>query len=937
TGKSQTIANIIAECIARGKTVLFVSEKMAALEVVYKRLKEVGLDDFCLELHSHKANKREVVRELSRCLEHRLSYGTLQLPTDTDFKKMKRLRGRLNGYVESLHQRRQPLGRSVYEVLGELSKLKRFPFVPIGLSKPEDLKPEELVELEDLATRLKGVWRIVEEDSPWTRYKGSSYTARDRLEILHLLDNLKSMIDSLESELNQYLSQLGLDVERPTLNQVKRLMEFGDLLEKCPKLEPGWVTNPSVDQLIFEAVQQLESRIAERYAEGIYSLDVERLVRLFEGPYRSRWRWLRLGFYRDRGRIASMCREKRLPEDVLSDLLDIQVVKEFREKHGRPEKAPVKFAGLSNRELREKFGSRFTGHNTDWRAIIFDLQWAKRIQKEVKDLFSLPMVSKQIEDIVCGFTDTPSRERLKTLHEKVLRLLEQLEKVFETEPAYGGQRLSELDLRTISERVKLLRERIDDIPLCLRLREIKREFSERGLKGFFDQLIQLRPSSSELIFILRKAVYREWIEAVSNMDSNLREFQREVHEEWIKEFRHLDEKLIKLSPNRVIRYADRRKPPRAEIEAKEAEVNVLRREASKKRRLMPIRELFRKIPNLLFLLKPCLFMSPVSVSRFLSPDMKFDLVIFDEASQTFPWDAIGAIYRGRTIVVAGDDKQLPPTSFFQRTLFEERDWEELSEHEVEVFDSILEECKGIGLPVKMLRWHYRSRHEDLIAFSNHRFYNGSLITFPSAFQKHKELGVKFVYVEDGVYYRGASQTNPKEAEVVAKLVFDHFKRYRDRKSLGVVTFSIAQMEAVEDAIERRLKEQPEFERFLKEDRLHGFFVKNLENVQGDERDVIIISIGYGRDPTGRMTMQFGPLNKPGGERRLNVAITRAREKVILVSSIKASDIDLKATKAAGVLNLYLYLKYAEEGPDTLNLSIPRAGEYESPLEEDVAG
>ena len=255
----------------------------------------------------------------------------------------------------------------------------------------------------------------------------------------------------------------------------------------------------------------------------------------------------------------------------------------------------------------------------------------------------------------------------------------------------------------------------------------------------------------------------------------------------------------------VIDAANGRKPQDILIQAADTEASILSKEAAKKRRLMPIRTLMQKIPNLLVKLKPCLLMSPISVSQFLPPEMKFDLVLFDEASQLVPEDAIGAIYRGKTIVVAGDNKQLPPTSFFQKNLLDDTDWDELSDEDIEVFDSILDECLGIGLPVKTLKWHYRSRHEGLIAFSNQRFYDGAMITFPAAKAETDSLGVKLVHVPDGVYDRGGKRDNPIEAEKVADLVFEHFKNY-PKKTLGVVTFSIAQMDAVEEAIDRRLKD-----------------------------------------------------------------------------------------------------------------------------------
>ncbi len=285
-------------------------------------------------------------------------------------------------------------------------------------------------------------------------------------------------------------------------------------------------------------------------------------------------------------------------------------------------------------------------------------------------------------------------------------------------------------------------------------------------------------------------------------------------------------------------------------------------------------------------------------------------------------------------MIAGDNKQLPPTLFFQKNLLDDPGWDELTDEDIEVFDSILDECLGIGLPVKTLNWHYRSKHEGLIAFSNNRFYDDTLITFPAAEAETDSLGVKIVHVADGIYDRGGKRDNPKEAEKVADLVFEHFKNY-PKKTLGVVTFSIAQMNAVEEAIDRRLKEQPEFDNFFKEDRLEGFFVKNLENVQGDERDVIFFSVGYGYDAKGQLAMNFGPLNKPGGERRLNVAVTRAREKVMLITSIRGSDIN-PDTQALGVQTLRTYLDYAENGMASLKTGKRRPLGFESALDEDVA-
>ncbi len=583
-------------------------------------------------------------------------------------------------------------------------------------------------------------------------------------------------------------------------------------------------------------------------------------------------------------------------------------------------------------QLQAKFGARFNGLETDWQDILTVLEWAKKVQTAFLDI---PVPQAFATIAVRGPKAAPSNTELNQQRNAALKALADFEARFETEMKYQNQRLKDLEITVIGERIKALRDRVDDLQVWIDFKDIKNRFALRGLDPFFSRLAEQRVPAADLVDVFRRGVYQEWINNLYNEDQKLGRFRRENHEQLIADFRELDQDLIHLTSSMVIEQANSRKPQDILVQAADSEANILLKEAAKKRQLMPIRTLLQKIPNLLVKLKPCLLMSPITVSQFLPPESnKFDLVLFDEASQIVPEDAIGSIYRGKTLVVAGDNKQLPPTSFFQKNLIDNVDWDELSDEDVEVFDSILDECLGIGLPVKTLKWHYRSRHEDLIAFSNHRFYDDSLITFPAAKAQTDSLGVKLVYVPDGVYDRGGKRNNPAEAEKVADLVFEHFRLY-PKKTLGVVTFSIAQMETVEDAIDRRLNEQPDFEQFFKEDRLEGFFVKNLENVQGDERDVIFFSVGYGFDQQKQMTMNFGPLNKPGGERRLNVAVTRAREKVVLITSIKAADIDAE-TKAVGVQTLRYYLDYAEHGPKTLEPVKPKEGEFDSALDEDVA-
>jgi len=581
-------------------------------------------------------------------------------------------------------------------------------------------------------------------------------------------------------------------------------------------------------------------------------------------------------------------------------------------------------------ELQTMFGRRSTGPTTDWDAILRSIEWMKRLRRLLRD--GIPPAL--MESVSEGGPPLPPDPEVGSKLERLYEALDVVDSRFEAPLWTEARQL--LRLYDIWRRFGELRSRVDELQTWIDFKDLEERLGEAGLGGFLTSLMRQSFDRAELLDIFNKSMYQGLADLIFEEDLPLKEFRGQDHEQLIADFQELDRRLILLSSYRVIEIANEQKPQGVFVQAPDSEITILQREAVKKRRHMPLRHLFDRIPNLLRRLKPCLLMSPISVSQFLIPGrLHFDLVVFDEASQIYSEDAVGAVYRGDQLIVAGDNKQLPPTHFFQHSLDEDFDWDESTEYEFDVFDSVLDECMAIGLPVNMLRWHYRSKHDSLINFSNERFYDRRLVLFPAARKRDEALGLKFVHVPDGVYDRGGARNNPREAEVVADLVFDHFSKHPE-KTLGVVTFSISQMNTVQDAVERRLTERPDFQRFFVEDRLHGFFVKNLENVQGDERDVMIFSVGYGYDGDGRITMNFGPLNKPGGERRLNVAITRAREKVILVSSIKASDINLNATKAPGAQNLCHYLRYAEKGAEALGFEEVPIGEFGSPLEGDVA-
>lgn len=337
--------------------------------------------------------------------------------------------------------------------------------------------------------------------------------------------------------------------------------------------------------------------------------------------------------------------------------------------------------------------------------------------------------------------------------------------------------------------------------------------------------------------------------------------------------------------------------------AQSSELGILQRCIRSGGRGTSIRTLFDQISNLLPRLCPCMLMSPISAAQYLDPKCEpFDIVVFDEASQLPTCKAVGVLARGKDAVIVGDPKQMPPTSFFASNTVDEDNLE------AEDLESILDDCLAMNMPQSHLLWHYRSRHESLIAFSNSRFYENKLLTFPSV--NDRESKVRLIHI-DGIFDRGKTRTNKAEAQAV---VDEIQRRYHDpelsKQSIGIVTFNISQQHLIDDLLMESYANDPELEKwaFSTDEPL---FIKNLENVQGDERDVILFAIGFGPDENGKIYMNFGPLNRDAGWRRLNVAVSRARCEMIVFSAMRADQLDLNRTKAEGVAALRSFLEYAE--------------------------
>jgi len=426
---------------------------------------------------------------------------------------------------------------------------------------------------------------------------------------------------------------------------------------------------------------------------------------------------------------------------------------------------------------------------------------------------------------------------------------------------------------------------------------------------------------------------RWWLAEAVDEDEVLKRFVSAEHERRISDFRALDEEFTKVT-RQWIRAKLCAGLPSAENLQRNSEWGVLRREITKKRMHLPLRQLLEEIPSVVLRLTPCLLMSPLSIAQYLSADASsFDIVIFDEASQIPVWDAVGAMARGKQVVMVGDPKQLPPTNFFDRAEASDGDSEDVEGD----LESILDECLGASLPTRNLSWHYRSRHESLIAFSNHRYYGGGLVTFPSPVTEDSAVSFHFIKKQ---YEKDGARINQPEAralvtDLVARLKSPGFRQ--SGLTIGVVTFNSEQQGLIEDLLDAERRKDPSLESFFSEVELEPVFVKNLESVQGDERDIMYFSITYGPDMSGAMSMNFGPLNRDGGERRLNVAVTRARHELRVFSSLRGEQMDLSRTKAIGVRDLKHFLEFAERGSRALaEAHHGSQGDLDSPFEAAVA-
>jgi len=932
TGKSQTIANMIANCLAVGKTVLFVAEKTAALDVVYRRLREHGLGDHCLELHSSKADRKSFLGQLKK------SWESPRRLDDSEWiqinERLRLRRDQLNTYVEAMHRRHRN-GLTPYHALG-VALLGRDRHAPLITFPAVDCHDEaSRLQLEELAAELGRVYRSVERRPVLTLVDIADWSSDWQERLIAQARRLYESLHGLEKAHLAFQSRLGLAPRSATsIADLQPLLLLARTLCETAGTDCSIAFDREFNQLK-GALSELESAIngyrqAERELsvpfarEKVSKIPVDALEEEWRQASAALWpkRWL--GQRRVRKLLESYAKGGTPdPERDFDALRRMQV-------HA----SSVEASTLATRR------SGYSGLDSDVAAIEQRLAGAGRIRES---LMRLGRAAEEMRSVVhavapvlqSAAADDPLRHlalefgRAFAAFKEAARAFSSLSGIDLLKDETGGP-LAQLgpQLRELAGARHLLR----DWSSWCRVRQVARA---SGLASLVDDLESGAVAPEETAAAFRLAYARWWLPPTLDADPVLRDFRRFQHEHLIEEFREIDDLVRAASAGRVVR-ALAHDLPAVQTVPRNSELGLLRHQMELQRPSRSIREMIAGMPTSFSKLAPCILMSPLSIAQYLPPDQAlFDVVIFDEASQITTWDAVGAIARARQTVIVGDPKQLPPTNFFGRN---EED-ESVQEYERDL-ESILDEARAAGIPLRDLRWHYRSRNESLIAFSNHHYYQNRLITFPSP--QVEDRAVQLRAVPNGVYDRGRSRTNRIEAQAVVDEAVRRMTGWlrlepHARPTLGIITFNAQQQSLIQDLLDDARRQNADLEWFFAEERTEATIVKNLENVQGDERDVILFSITFTADAAGKRSMDFGALNRDGGERRLNVAVTRARQELLVFSGFTADLIDTARTKALGVHHLKAFLDFADRGAIALPAQDRGSvGGLESPFEEAVA-
>lgn len=872
TGKSQTITAMIANALYKGKKVLFVAEKKAALDVVYRRLKNIGIEDFCLELHSNKAQKSKVLNQLKRCIEGGQNLGSdSAIPNRID--EIKEMSQELDAYVNVLHKTHK-CGMNIRELIDAYESIPEYESkIQINKQTIRELTKDDLDKQQKLLENLYSAGSLITDfrNNPLYGVKQTEYSQSLRRSLENFYSDYINTLNGLVNSGNTLSRTIGWNspcsfTEWQELIALSLLL-LGQTIDRLP-------SNNSRLQRIFDVITrsknsqmsfaQFNTSFCAKYNESILSLDLDSLFAEYASAQK-----------KVIGKQKAIDLVKGKLQQHLKIPADFSIIESI--------KADI----LRYSQLKTEQVNSMAEANSLWNG---NYEILAKYATDLLDAYSR-VQSKESEFCQLLVTDIPNIEQ-----------------------DWLSARKSYIE--SICENASNLRD-------WIYYQSVRSECCKSGI----EQLCQLYENGidpKDILPMYLKSVYQELIWEFIDESPTLNAFNGNIFDYHIEQFKKAEDEYLKFAKQELYRKLSHGSSLGV-IDTRTSQV-LLNKAISSGGRGISLRSLFDRIGQYIISLCPCFLMSPMSVAQYISADIHppFDLVIFDEASQVPTAQAIGALARATDAVIVGDSKQMPPTSFFSSDLSDD-DMNQLDND----LDSILEDCLAICLPESHLLWHYRSKHESLIAFSNKNYYENKLFTFPSA--NERERCVKICTV-NGTYARNPEKKsdrgkNVKEAEAVVKELKRRFNSpLLHDQSIGIVTFNIKQRELIKDLIDEECKKDPAFDTWvnpqkaLSKDKAKNFdddteelFVKNLENVQGDERDVILFSIGFGPDESGKVYYNFGPLNQVGGWRRLNVAVSRARYEMIVFSSMSSDMIDINRSANEGVKQLHDFLKFAETG------------------------
>ncbi|WAE41813.1 DUF4011 domain-containing protein [Staphylococcus pasteuri] len=893
TGKSQTITNMIIHNVNQGKKVLFVAEKKAALEVVKDRLTQLEFEDFVLELHSNTTKKRQFLSKIEKTLSKNME----NVSSDIKIKSQNlfEIKNNLSKYVEALHQKHNS-GFSVYDLIQRYEQFEKVKsLITIKKDVVKALSINDVSNIKDLLTLIdNSVDKLSfnRVDHPLKPFEISKYSISKRDNFEYVINDFLESSDRIVDQLSELFNESNLNkVNIETLLSYKKVMDMvekynGSMLINQKIVEPSSIPLKTAFDFAFNVLTNyilLKEKITSKYTDEILNVKVNDLLI----DYRE---------IKDSKSLFKNKKIKNLIEILNSELLQNRILEE--EEFVKDLKEIQEYQKLRetlqkrNENFLETFGEAWKGRVTDLENLenLIDFIEEYNIKEFEKD-----EQMKLNEILKLKITHHNYYKDLKENFDLFKKNLDSLIDDYNIDKSY----LLTLSKEKLNNAASHWKKGIDDLKTWSVLNENFIKLEKILQTDIKDNFINVR-SEFSIEQQLMKTLVEQFISYYFSSNETLDSFNGFDLKEKIKLLKEKVEEFNNLSIIDTKNQMSLNLKKKKSNEIYEEDFLSLQKAIRSKGRGQSIRTIFNQTSNIIQDVFPIMLMSPLSTAQYIDPNFpKFDLIIFDEASQ-IPTDiSVGAISRAKNCIVVGDPKQMPPTSFFGSNNIDE------TNIELEDLESLLDDCLAANFPEKHLKWHYRSKHESLIHFSNRTYYNSNLLTYPSPTKLESQVKFKNI---NGVYRRGNGRVNEEEAIYIVNLLINHLKS-ESKDSMGVVTFNSQQQNLIENLLEERLVENTNLD-VKNVNSKESIFVKNLENVQGDERDIIIFSTTFGPDEEGKMTMNFGPLNNEGGWRRLNVAITRARKEMLVISSFEPEDIDLNRTKAEGVKGLKGFLEYA---------------------------